>query len=253
MKLLESFVIAFSMYSKIPMPRVEWKEENMKYAMCFFPAVGLVSGILCVWIGTWILKSTFGTLFFASVMTLLPVVITGGIHFDGFMDTMDALASYGNREKKLSILKDSHTGAFAVLGMGMYFVWSLALWSEVTLNMLPVIGGGYVISRAFSGFSVVTFPVAAGSSLVKTFQDRAQKKAVRLIAIIWLLAAAVWILKQHRILGAVMLLCAAAIFLFYRQVCRKQFGGVTGDLAGFFLEICELGMLTGTVIASHLL
>ena len=46
MKLVQSFIIALSMYSKLPMPRIEWKEENMKYAMCFFPMVGVIIGVL---------------------------------------------------------------------------------------------------------------------------------------------------------------------------------------------------------------
>ena len=40
MNIIKSICVAFSMYSKIPMPRVEWNEKNMKYAMCFFPLVG---------------------------------------------------------------------------------------------------------------------------------------------------------------------------------------------------------------------
>ena len=46
--------------------------------------------------------------------------------------------------------------------------------------MLPVVAAGYVISRALSGIAVVTFPAARGSGLVKTFQDGAQEKAVRI-------------------------------------------------------------------------
>ena len=44
MNIIKSICVAFSMYSKIPMPRVEWNEKNMKYAMCFFPIVGAVIG-----------------------------------------------------------------------------------------------------------------------------------------------------------------------------------------------------------------
>ena len=44
MKLLKAMAIAFSIYSKIPVPQFEWKEEDMKYAMCFFPAIGAVIG-----------------------------------------------------------------------------------------------------------------------------------------------------------------------------------------------------------------
>ena len=70
-------VIAFSMYSKIPMPRVDWNEKNMKYAMCFFPLVGATEG-LCVFLaGRLLFVCGFGKMFFAAVMTLLPVLITG--------------------------------------------------------------------------------------------------------------------------------------------------------------------------------
>ena len=46
MHLFRSLAIAISMYSKIPVPIVEWSEKNMKYAMCFFPVVGAVTGAL---------------------------------------------------------------------------------------------------------------------------------------------------------------------------------------------------------------
>ena len=52
------------------------------------------------------------------------LLVTGGIHLDGFMDTTDARSSYGDREKKLAILKDSHVGAFAVIGCSFYLILS---------------------------------------------------------------------------------------------------------------------------------
>lgn len=249
MYLLESCAVAISMYSKIPMPKVEWNEKNMKYAMCFFPVIGAVIGILEVIIGSFLLKSHMGTLFFTVAMTLLPVFITGGIHMDGFMDTMDAISSYGDREKKLAILKDSHAGAFAILGLSCYFLWSIAVWSEVSVQMLPVIGCGYLLSRSLSGFSIVTFEAARNSGLARTFQDGAKRKNVRITMVVYLLlvsAAMLWLGFQYAIAA---LAAAALIFWYYRRLCMKQFGGVTGDLAGYFLQICELAMLTGIVFA----
>ena len=188
MKFLEPMIVAFSMYSKIPMPRIEWNKENMKYTMCFFPLIGVVTGVLIYLAGMFLDGNIFpkvnsGRLMFAAVMTLIPVFVSGGIHLDGFMDTMDALGSWGDKEKKLEILKDSHNGAFAVIGICCYFTVSLGVWSEIRTEMLPVVAAGYVISRALSGIAVVTFPAARGSGLVKTFQDGAQKKAVRITMI----------------------------------------------------------------------
>ena len=115
--LWNSFKIAFSMYSKIPVPQSEWTKENMRYVMCFLPIIGAVIGGLVY--GWALLASVLGivgeTSFYTAVMILIPVAVTGGIHLDGFLDTSDALSSWQTQEKRLEILKDSRAGAFAVL------------------------------------------------------------------------------------------------------------------------------------------
>ena len=104
MRILKSFIIAFSMYSQIPMPQFEWKEEDMKYMLCFFPLVGAVIG-LCLY--GWEKLCTgmeINGLCRTLVGTAIPLLLTGGIHVDGYMDTMDAFHSYQSRERKIEIL-----------------------------------------------------------------------------------------------------------------------------------------------------
>lgn len=248
MSIINSFFIALSMYSRIPVPRVDWEKENMRYAMCFFPMIGVVIGAV-MYLAGWLLdKTSVGGLFRGVVFTLIPIMITGGIHMDGFMDTMDALGSWGDREKKLEILKDSHAGAFAILGMGCYLMWSVAVWSELPAEVLRVCGVSFVLSRALSGFSVVTFPAARNSGLLKMFQDGAQKKVVRITMCLYVAAAVIMmaVMNARAMTGAVTGVMIA--FLCYIVVSRKQFGGVTGDLAGFFLETAELAMFTGILV-----
>ena len=248
MSIINSFFIALSMYSRIPVPRVDWKKENMRYAMCFFPMIGVAIGAV-MYLAGWLLdKVAVGTLFRGVVFTLIPIIITGGIHMDGFMDTMDALGSWGDREKKLEILKDSHAGAFAILGMGCYLMWSVAVWSELPAEVLRVCSVSFVLSRALSGFSVVTFPAARNSGLLKMFQDGAQKKVVRITMCLYVAAAVIMmaVMDARAMTGAVA--GAMIAFLYYVVVSRKQFGGVTGDLAGFFLETAELAMFTGILV-----
>ena len=248
MSIINSFFIALSMYSRIPVPRVDWEKENMRYAMCFFPMIGVVIGAV-MYLAGWLLdKTSVGGLFRGVVFTLIPIMITGGIHMDGFMDTMDALGSWGDREKKLEILKDSHAGAFAILGMGCYLMWSVAVWSELPAEVLRVCGVSFVLSRALSGFSVVTFPAARNSGLLKMFQDGAQKKVVSITMSLYVAAAVIMmaVMNARAMTGAVTGVMIA--FLYYIVVSRKQFGGVTGDLAGFFLETAELAMFTGILV-----
>ena len=250
MYLLRSLAIAISMYSKIPVPMVDWNEKNMKYAMCFFPVVGAAAGGLQLLIGYLLLKYTScGNLFFAITMALIPVIVSGGIHLDGFADTVDALSSYGDREKKLEILKDPNTGAFAVIGLCVYFLADTALWSEVTVELLPVIACTYMFSRSLSGISVVSFRAAKNSGLLRTFQDGAQKKRVRVVLIVWACVCGGIMLYLSWKTAVLVILAALFVFLYYYRMSRKQFGGTTGDLAGYFLQVCELAMLAGAVLS----
>ena len=261
MRLLNSLAIAISMYSKIPVPTVDWNKKNMKYAMCFFPVVGVITGILQFGIGYALLEYTScGKFFFAAVMSLIPVLVTGGIHLDGYADTIDAISSYGDREKKLQILKDPHTGAFAVIGLCVYFVAVLALWSEAESYMLPIAACMYPLSRALSGISVVSFHPAKNSGLLRTFQDGAQKKRVRIVLIIWacicagLMLYLGWQQGGAAVAGAAAVIAAALlVFAYYYWMSRKKFGGTTGDLAGYFLQMCELAMLAVIVFAGKII
>ena len=241
MWLLNAMIIAIAMYSKIPMPRVDWNEKNMRYAMCFFPLVGVIIGVLEAVAGNLITAwKGEGTFLCAVVLTLIPVFVTGGIHLDGFADTMDAKSSYGDREKKLEILKDPHTGAFAIISLCCYFLLCVGIFSEMRTEHLFAAALVFVFSRSLSGISVVTFQAAKNSGLLRTFQDGAQKRNV---LIIWLLAAGVGFYLTAGLCGVVAAVVGLAVFFYYYQFSRKQFGGITGDLAGYFLQLCELFML----------
>ena len=236
-------VIAFAMYSKIPMPRVEWEKENMRYALCFFPLGGAVIGVLVsLWKGMQE-QFAFGTLLFACIGAVIPVLVTGGIHLDGFLDTVDALSAYASQEKRLEILKDPHTGAFAIISLCCYFLLCVGIFSEMRTERLFAATLVFVFSRSLSGISVVTFQAAKNSGLLRTFQDGAQKRNVRIVLIFWLFATVVGFYLTAGLCGVAAAVVGLAVFFYYYQFSRKQFGGITGDLAGYFLQLCELFML----------
>ena len=161
---LYSLLIALSMYSRIPVPVIKWSRERMGYVMCWFPIVGILIGIfLIIWIKVAeILK--FGPEITGIVGVILPILITGGIHMDGYMDTVDALASHQPREKKLAILKDPNCGAFAVAYCSVYLVLCFGLMCELRdTGLFIAVCPGFVLSRALSGLCAVTLPNARGS------------------------------------------------------------------------------------------
>ena len=240
MNIIKSFIIAFSMYSKIPMPKIEWEKQSMKYAICFFPVIGIVIGM--VFFAVYYLCGIFnvGDVLRAALMTAVPVFISGGIHIDGFLDTTDALSSYGGREKKLEILKDPHTGAFAIIGACMYFLLFFAFLTEVDSNAAVIsIGIGFILSRALSGLGVGIFKCAKNSGLLHTFKSASHRKAV-IISMIFYILLCMAALCFTGVYGIAVIVMAFLSFLWYRYISYKQFGGITGDIAGYFVCISEL-------------
>ena len=242
---MKSLIIAFAMYSKIPMPRVDWEKKALSWALCFFPLVGAVIGaVLYGWMAL-ARYLGFGPLFFAAFALLIPIALSGGIHLDGFCDTCDALSSHQSRERKLEILKDSHTGAFAIICCGLYLLVFFACWSEVAAagRAALVLALGPVLSRSLSGLFAVTLPNARGTGLLATFTGPMDTAKARGVMVIWVVACVAAMLWLDLWTGGAALLGAGLACLYYRVMSQRQFGGVTGDLAGFFLQICELAMV----------
>ena len=238
MIVLQTMAVAFAMFSALPVPQFTWNSKNMRYALCAFPLIGGVIGALWSLCGALPLPDMIR----AGGFCLIPVLVTGGIHLDGYADTSDALSSYGDREKKLEILKDPHCGAFAVIRLCSYFAAYLALCACV--DFTPRVGLCWtlalVLERALSGLAVASFPMAKNTGLAHTFASAADRATVRRVLA---LLAAVLCCAMLALGGWALVLAALAVLWRYYAVACKQFGGITGDLAGWFLQKTEIWML----------
>ena len=248
MIVLETIAVAFSMFSALPVPHLDWNEKNMRYALCAFPLIGAVVGgvswlwaLLCQWLNLPPMLQGAG-------FCLLPVLITGGIHLDGYADTCDARASHADLERKLEILKDSHMGAFAAIKLCCYFVASWALWAA-----LPVYRGfafvlALCLSRSLSALAVASFPMAKNTGLAHTFATAADRKRVKIYMAVLAVVLSVALCLCG---GIAMSVTAWIVFVCYRSMAVKEFGGITGDLAGWFVQTAELWMLAALVINQY--
>lgn len=250
MSLWRTVAAAFSVFSRIPVPGPAWTEKSLRYMLCAFPLVGAVIGLL-LW--GWSLLCTalgFGKTLFAAGLALLPVLATGGIHLDGFCDTVDALASNASPERRREILKDTHTGAFAVIGVGAYLLTYFALATEVSMapRAAAALGIMHVSSRALSGLTVLLFPASADKGMLAAFKESADKRKAAAVLLAIFIAAAGGLLWLSRPAGAAMVLAALLCLLGLRRTARVKFHGMSGDLAGWFLQTAELAMLAALVI-----
>lgn len=252
MIVLRSLVMAFSLFTVIPMPQVDWSERNMRYLMAAFPAVGLLIGAL-VW-GWWHLCGMLG---FASLMraagvTLIPVALTGGIHLDGFADVMDALSSHAEPERKRQIMKDPHVGAFAIMGVCCYLIAYLALASEVDEEHLLALACVPILSRCLSSYATVSFRKASKTGMLAAEGTTVGAPAIRLVVLGIYMAVGALLVACDGAVGVLVVMAAVVVLLYVKRIAEREFGGMGGDLAGFFLQLAELVMLAVIAVVGRL-
>ena len=166
------------MYSAIPVPQVNWEKKTMRWALIFLPFVGVIISTVS-WI--WFAFCSFfraNSLFYAVGATLIPLCISGGIHLDGLCDTCDALCSFGDREKRLAILKDPHVGAFGPMWICAFLLAECACFSQIFeySELFPLVLVAFPAARAIGGRKVVASPCAKDSGLAHIFAENSDKR-----------------------------------------------------------------------------
>ncbi len=68
------------------------------------------------------------------------------------------------------------------------------------------------------------------------------------VMMVWIVSLSVVMIVVSPVRGAILAALALVTFLWYRWMAYRQFGGITGDVAGFFLQICELVMILGAAV-----
>lgn len=229
--IVNSFLIAFSIYSRIPMPKVKQTKENMKYVLCFFPLTGIVVGVLMYAFSHFVQYFGLGQICFALIGTVIPILVTGGNHMDGFLNTMDALHSHEKKEKKITA---------AVAFFLLYAGGLVLVWQEKQLLLLVL---GYVLSRIMSAMAVVWFSLSGKGGTLFTFTSSAHKLTVKIILIFLIVLVSLVCIIISPIMGVLEVLLCFWIWTYYYYMSKRKFGGITGDLAGYFLSVCELGVV----------
>ena len=241
MNVLKGFCLAFTTYSRIPMIHVYPNKENMRYLLCYFPLVGAaIGGLLMLWY--WIcLNLGINNMCFAAVAAVLPVLITGGIHTDGFMDTRDALSSWGSKQRKQEILNDPHVGAFAVISVVVYYVIMFGFFCEVTIyGQVGMIGLAYVISRALCGMEIALMRPAKNTGMLYELSSATNKAAAIIVNIIFLGVCAFLMTMISPYISFFLFIAIILLTMYYKFFVAKRMGGISGDTCGYFIQMCEI-------------
>lgn len=250
-KIYKSFIMALSMFTIIPTPYIKWDDESSKNIMKFYPLIGLIVGsiwsliyiIMCYIKSPLIIKSV--------VIMVVPFIISGMLHLDGYCDVCDAILSRREKEEKLRILKDSRIGAFAVISLIILFFLQFAgvysfLEKNININsnivcaliLIPV------ISRSLAGYFLLKKITIKESSLGTYFKKGTKKIDIIIMIISIILCTLVICLNNNLQSIIIPITMSIGVTLSVRK-CIKEFGGVSGDVAGFALVVGEvIGIIT---------
>lgn len=247
---MNSFLVGLQFLTRIHIVRqTTWTAEDFGRSTRFFPLVGLVLGV-CYALAAGMLVYTVGFLglqtLTAALLLILPLVLTGGLHADGFMDTADGVFSGRERARKLEIMKDSRVGAFGVVSFVMLMFVQFALLSDMAWPLLvPALFVMPIIGRLAMVLAVACFPYAREDGMGKTFADMADRSTVVIAA----LTTAVLVLPWGVLATAALVLGTLFAFLFCRMM-TNILGGVTGDVYGAATVLTETLVLAVFSLAS---
>lgn len=249
---LKSLALALSCFSRIPVPHMEWDSDNMRFILAWLPVVGLIVGAFtALW---WFIVEAagFGTVLKAAGVALVPLVVTGGFHLDGFADVTDALASNAEPDRKRAILKDSHIGAFAAMGVAAYVVAYFAIATELLAGwrVAALLVCLHVMSRCGSAFASTLFFGNGTSGMLTSFRDSTDVRLTVAIVVVIFTVTGICAIVVAPLCGLLMIVVEALLLVWLNWFAQRNFGGMSGDVAGFFLQLCELLLLVCIVIGA---
>ena len=237
--------------------RTDWRDEDFSRSVPYFPLVGLVIGAFLGAVNygflgavnyglAWLYVPDFMR---AALLILAEIIITGGLMYDGFMDTSDGVFSARSRERMLEIMKDSHVGSNAVLAVVTLILLKVAAYVSIAPQQLTTaLVGMSVATRTFMVIFIVNFPYARKTGIGHMFTMYA-KPVYTVIALALGIGITALCGLYYLAVMAVTFVLAFALAKFL----QSQLGGLTGDTYGALTECGNVLYLITVIILARAL
>lgn len=243
---MRGFLVALQFLTRIPVNLPgEITPGDLVNSTLYYPLTGLLLGIILVTV------SHFSYAYFppgvaAALILAALALITGGLHLDGFMDTMDGLGSGAPRERALEIMRDSHAGAFGVIGVVVLLILKLSLLQALGRDCLVE---ALLVMPVISRWSAVAVMPLAGYArkeygLGKVLVEEVGWKQVGTITV-FTLAVSYYFLGLKSIW---LLLVTAGLLYLWAAYLGRRIGGLTGDILGATIEMAEVLVLLALLV-----
>ena len=243
-----SFLAALGFLTIIPLPRrCEIALEQLARSTAYFPLVGIIIGLILAGL-YWLLHLILPSSVVSGLLVVGAVVISGGLHLDGFIDTFDGIGGHKTAEARWQVMHDSRAGAFGIVA-----VFCLLLVKYVSLNSVPeslmmaTLVLMPIVSRWAMVYAIFAYPYAKPSGLGKAIKERTSWRRFTVATIIALAAA----IPLFQWAGPVIMLGVWIITMAMAAYLRRKFSGLTGDTYGAINEVAEVSVLILVLLLVH--
>lgn len=223
--------------------QTDWSPASFGRSVKYFTLIGAIIGLLLAGL-QYVFSQFLPSHVMAAAIIIAGIVLTGGLHCDGFMDTADGVFSGRSRERMLEIMKDSRVGANGVVAFGLLILLKYSLIADMTpallttaLLVMPVAG------RMAMVICVTSFPYARPDGMGKAFAQYADRTTLLIAGVVALII--IIPLGIQAVISAGFAVLAGILSARY---LAKVLGGLTGDTYGAVTEITELMALLVFII-----
>jgi adenosylcobinamide-GDP ribazoletransferase len=213
--------------------------EEVAASFGWFPLIGFAIGaMLCA--EDYVLSAIAGGAARAIVVVITLVVLTGAVHLDGLGDAADAIGAGRDRERALTIMRDSRIGTFGAVAIFFVLIIKVSAIANLTeaqrynaLYLAPGLARWAMVAVA----QRMSYLRAAGAGTTLLHEE--SSAALRTASAI----AIAGLLVLHNMIAVRGALIAIMIVIALRTIYRRWLGGVTGDLIGAADEIVETAII----------
>lgn len=236
---MNAFLTALAFLTRIPVRGNDGNLDpnDLAKSIIFFPAAGAIIGALnaCLYL---LLVPVLPQSVLAVFIIAFPIFLSGGIHFDGLLDTCDGLFSGASRDRILEIMRDSRVGSMGVIAGIMNIMMRYSILIALPAALLPfLLIAQSITSRWVMALALYFFPyVRKGGGLGQGFSEGKTSAYVLLSSLL----AVLLVLLINGYSGLIIFLIVGGISLLIAVWVARRIGGLTGDVYGALNEAAEI-------------
>lgn len=245
---MRRFLTALAFLTRVPVRHADCAPEAIGRSASVFPLVGALLGVVDVCI-LWMLRRVMPPALVAILVVLAGILLTGALHFDGLADTADGLGGGRTREDVLRIMRDHQIGTYGAIAL-------------IVVLMLRIAAVATLIERDIAEKWLIAAPVAGRWSIVLLGRwlpyartDGGLGRAVtdhagiqELIAATLVTVVLVWSVSGGA--GVVGIGATVVVTSLTALASWRRIGGVTGDIFGANVVMCETAVLLAAVVGA---